>query len=72
MLTQMVWNIGILPEQYLLDCNLDTGRRKLAWIKVWDSSSSPYVIARWYFNFCMNQNFCQIMLDLTREQRQEY
>ena len=30
---------------------LDTASRKLVWIKVWDSNSSPYLIARWYFDY---------------------
>ena len=30
---------------------LDTASRKLNWIKVWDSNSSPYLIARWFFNY---------------------
>ena len=30
---------------------LDTDSRKLVWIKVWDSNSSPYLIARSYFRY---------------------
>ena len=30
---------------------LDTASRNLVWIKVWDSNSSPYLIARWYFDY---------------------
>ena len=41
----------MLPEQYLPDCSLDTASRKLVWINVWDSNSSHYLIASWYFNF---------------------
>ena len=30
---------------------LDTARRKFVWIKVWDINSSPYLTARWYFDY---------------------
>ena len=30
---------------------LDRAGRKLVWIKVWDSNSLPYLIARWYFDY---------------------
>ena len=30
---------------------LDRPGRKLTWIKVWDSNSLPYLIARWYFDY---------------------
>ena len=30
---------------------LDTARRKFVWIKMWDINSSPYLRARWYFDY---------------------
>ena len=29
----------------------DTASKKLVWIKVWDSNSSPYLITCWYFDY---------------------
>ena len=30
---------------------LDIASKKLVWIKVWDSNSSPYLVACWYFDY---------------------
>ena len=30
---------------------IDTASRKLIWIKVWSSNSSPFLIGRWYFDY---------------------
>ena len=30
---------------------IDTASRKLLWLKVWDSNSSPQLTSQWYFNY---------------------